>query len=86
MSNTDPKEFNVSIHTNDVREAVSAAASALYSLAEEALSLQDEEQADEWDFEIFLRDLLGVLNRHVEEFGGTEPPLEDEPEVDTSDE
>ncbi len=69
---TDSKEYNVTVRTDDIREAIAAVASALYVFSEEALSKVDEDATDDWDFEVFLRDLLGVLNRHAEQLTSNE--------------
>jgi hypothetical protein len=62
-----PKEYSVSINTDDIHEAVRSLSSALYSLIEEALVVHEQHVAEECDFEVFARDVLGVLMRHAEQ-------------------
>ena len=69
--NLEPKEYNVSVRTNNIQEAIALTGSALYSLVEEALQLHDHE-AEECEFEEFARDLLGVLGRHSDQLDGSE--------------
>ena len=60
-----PKEFAVSVATNDVHDAVAQVASALYDLLEQALMTADEEE--ESDFDRFARETLNVLASHPEQ-------------------
>jgi hypothetical protein len=61
------KEYNVSVHTNDIQEATASVASALYALVEAALVNHENHEAEECEFEAFARDILGVLTRHAEQ-------------------
>ena len=63
-----PKEYVVSVATNDIREAVAQLGSALYDLLEQALMTADDE--DESDFDQFARETLNVLTRHPEQLSG----------------
>ncbi len=78
---TESKEYAVSINTDDIREAIAAAASALYTLTEVALGSSENQDIDEHEFEVFLRDTLGVLIRHAEQWANQDIPwdgVEDE--------
>jgi hypothetical protein len=66
-----PKEYNVSVGTNDIREAIAKTGSALYDLLEQALMTADDE--DESDFDQFARETLNVLARHPEQLSGDDP-------------
>ena len=59
---SETKEYNVSVRTNDIHEAIATAGSALYGLVEEALQMHEAHEAEECEFEEFARDLLRVLN------------------------
>jgi hypothetical protein len=61
------KEYVVSVSTNDIHEAIRLLASNLYSYVEEALILHEDHDSEECEFEVFARDLLGVLMRHAEQ-------------------
>jgi hypothetical protein len=61
------KEYSVSIRTNDIHEAIATAGSALYSLVEEALQMHEAHEAEECEFEEFARDVLGILGRHSDQ-------------------
>ena len=63
-----PKEYVVSVATNNIREAVAQMGSALYDLLEQALMTADDE--DESDFDQFARETLNVLARHPEQLSG----------------
>jgi hypothetical protein len=87
MSHDEPKEYNLSVHTNDVHAAIAQTASALYQLVEEALQSHEDHEAEECDFELFARDVLAVLSRHADRLADQESPLtdgsdEDEPDDD----
>ena len=66
--NSSSKEYNVSVSTDDIHEAIGSLSSALYALVEEALTQHENHEAEECEFEVFARDLLGVLTRHAEQF------------------
>lgn len=70
------REYVISINTDDIREAIAAAASALYTLAEEALGSLENQDVDESEFEGFLLDVLGVLTRHAEQLCGQDASWE----------
>lgn len=61
------KEYNVSVHTNDIQEAIASVGNALYAFVEEALANHENHEAEECEFEAFARDILGVLTRHAEQ-------------------
>ncbi len=63
-----PKEYVVSVATNNIREAVAQMGSALYDLLEQALMTADDE--DESDFDQFARETLNILARHPEHLSG----------------
>jgi hypothetical protein len=65
-----PKEYVVSVATNNIREAVAQMGSALYDLLEQALMTADDE--DESDFDQFARETLNVLARHPEQLAGAD--------------
>ena len=73
---TESKEYAVSINTDDIREAIAAAGSALYTLCEEALGSIEDQDIDEHEFEVFLLDVLGVLTRHAEQLSGQDSSSE----------
>jgi hypothetical protein len=72
MSQHDPKEYNLSVHTNDVHAAIAQTAAALYELVEEALQTHEDHEAEECDFELFARDMLGLLTRHADQLANGE--------------
>ncbi len=57
-----PKEYVVSVATNNIREAVA------HDLLEQALMTADDE--DESDFDQFARETLNILARHPEQLSG----------------
>jgi hypothetical protein len=71
-------EYSVSVSSNDIKEAISGTASALYSLIEEALAAQEQRAEDDYDFELFARDILGVLVRHAEQLNRAEAAWDQE--------
>jgi hypothetical protein len=60
-SNSESKEFSLSIQTNDIREAIAMTGSALYDLLEQALMTADDEIEEESDFTRFTREVFNVL-------------------------
>ena len=70
--NYSPKEYTVSVSTDDIHEAIASVASALYTLVEEALAAHENHEAEECEFETFAGDVLGVLTRHAEQLSGAE--------------
>jgi hypothetical protein len=79
MSQVDPKEYNLSVRTNDVHVAIAQTASALYELVEEALQTHEDHEAEECEFEVFARDILAVLSRHADQMAEGENSWTDEP-------
>jgi len=77
MSHDDPKEYKVSVETDDVRAAIAQTSSALYELVEEALQVHEDHEAEECEFELFARDLLAVLTRHADQMVSDGNHLED---------
>ena len=63
-------EYNVSVHSNNVYEAIATTANALYALIEESLGEHEGHEDDECEFEAFARDVLGVLDRHGDQISG----------------
>lgn len=59
-----PKEYAIRVNTDDIHEAIRSIANALYALTQEALTDQNGNSTSDSDFEIFARDMLGVLVRH----------------------
>ncbi|MFI5093753.1 MAG: hypothetical protein ACHQIK_09950 [Candidatus Acidiferrales bacterium] len=78
MSHDDPKEYNLSVRTNNVRAAIAQTAGALYELAEEALQTHEDHEAEECEFELFARDILGVLSRHADQLAEGESSWTDD--------
>jgi hypothetical protein len=80
---SETKEYNVSVRTNDIHEAIATAGSALYSLVEEALQMHEAHEAEECEFEEFARDVLGILGRHSDQLNRQARPWDaDEETVD----
>ena len=77
-----PKEYTVSIATNDIRKAIAEARNALYDFLEQSLMTADEE--DESDFSRFARETLTVLGSHPEQLSWTSPDAEMPEETDLS--
>lgn len=73
----DPKEYKVAVQTDDVRAAIAQLASALYELTEKALQIHQDHEAEECEFELFARDLFGVLARHADQLVEPEGVLAD---------
>jgi hypothetical protein len=59
---SNPKEYVVSVSTNNIREAIAHLGSALYDLLEQ--NLMTTEDDDESDFDQFARETWNVLARH----------------------
>jgi hypothetical protein len=79
MSHDDPKEYNLSVRTNDVHAAIAQTAGALYELVEEALQTHEDHEAEECEFELFARDILAVLSRHADQLAEGENSWTDDP-------
>jgi len=77
-----PKEYTVSIATNNIRKAIAEASNALYDLLEQSLMTADEE--DESDFGRFARETLTVLGSHPEQLSWNSPEAEIPEETDPS--
>jgi hypothetical protein len=78
VSHDDPKEYNLSVRTNDVRAAIAETAGALYELVEEALQTHEDHEAEECEFELFARDILAVLSRHADQLAERESSWTDD--------
>jgi hypothetical protein len=78
MAHADPKEYNLSVRTNDVHAAIAQTAGALYELVEEALQIHEDHEAEECEFELFARDVLAVLSRHADQLGEGESSWTDD--------
>ena len=72
MPQDDPKEYNLSVRTNDVHAAIAQTAGTLYQLVEEALQTHEDHEAEECEFELCARDILGVLSRHADQLAEAE--------------
>jgi hypothetical protein len=75
---SETKEYNVSVRTNDIHEAIATTGSALYSLVEEALQMHEAHEAEECEFEEFARDVLGILGRHSDQLNRQTHPWDAE--------
>jgi hypothetical protein len=85
---SEPGEYNVSVRTNDIHEAIATTGSALYDLLEQALMTADDE--DESEFVQFARETLNVLGRYpeqlsVEEFQRRDMDLDRDPNPSETD-
>ena len=78
MSHDDPKEYNLSVRTNDVHAAIAQTAGTLYELVEEALQTHEDHEAEECEFELFARDILAVLSRHADQLAEGESSWTDD--------
>jgi len=88
-SSSDPKEYVVSVATNNIREAIAHLGSTLYDLLEQHLMTTEDD--DESDFDEFARETLNVLARHphqlsfdaeVESGESEQDPESDSSEID----
>jgi len=70
LANGQPKEYTLSVSTNNIHEAIASVADALYALVEEALAAHENHEAEECEFETFARDVLGVLSGHADQLSG----------------
>ena len=77
-----PREYTVSIATNDIRKAIAEASNALYDFLEQSLMTEDDE--DESDFGRFARETLTVLGSHPEQLSWNTPEAEMPEEADPS--
>lgn len=59
-----PKEYELNVSTNDVRDAVAQAASQLYDWLDLLLLVADDAEDEDSDFIQFARDLQSALGRH----------------------
>ncbi len=75
-SHSTPKEYVVSVATNNIREAIGQTANAIYDLLEQALMTADDE--DESDFDRFARETLNVLAMHPEQLSSDDFPSSEE--------
>jgi hypothetical protein len=77
---SEAKEYNVSVRTNDIHEAIAKTGTALAALVDEALLSHEPHEIDEeCEFEEFAQDLLRVLTAHSDELEA----LEDTRNADT---
>ncbi len=74
----DSKQYTVSVHTDDIHEAISQLSDALYTCVQDALATHNCHEEEECSFGIFARDLLGVLDRHADQLLGEGAPDEGE--------
>jgi hypothetical protein len=78
---SEAREYNVSVPTNDIHEAIAKAGTELAALVDEALlSHEPHEMDEECEFEEFARDLLRVLTSHSDALASSE----DRPDPDNS--
>jgi D-serine deaminase-like pyridoxal phosphate-dependent protein len=67
------REYNVSVRTNDIHEAIAKTGTELAALVDEALlSHEPHEMDEECEFEEFARDLLRVLTSHSDALASAE--------------
>ena len=78
QASDDPKQYTVSVHTDDIHEAISQLSDALYTCVQDALATHNCHEEEECSFGIFARDLLGVLDRHADQLLGEGAPDEGE--------
>ena len=64
-SSSEDKEYNLSVRTNNIQEAIAQICSALYDLLGQALLTADDE--DESDFARFALEARNVLARYPED-------------------
>ena len=61
-------QYQVSVATNDIRQAIAETGTALYALVDEALLAHEPHDVDEeCEFEEFARELLRALSAHSEQ-------------------
>lgn len=70
--NDKPKEYNVSVSSDNIHDAIASVGSALYALVEEALATHEDHEMEECEFESFARDIIGVLTQHPEQLSADE--------------
>ena len=68
------KAYALSVNTDDVYEAIAQTSDALYTFIEEALASHIYHEAEDCQFGILARDLLGVLNRHADQLTAGQAP------------
>jgi hypothetical protein len=70
---SEAKEYNVSVRTNDIHQAIAKTGTALAALVDEALLSHEPHEIDEeCEFEEFARDLLRVLTSHSDALASSE--------------
>ena len=80
-----PKEYTVSIATNNIRKAIAEASNALSDWLEQSyLTIDDED--DESDFNQFALEMMHVLASHPEQLCWNSPEAEMPEEGESSDE
>ena len=78
-----PKEYTVSIATNNIRKAIAEASNALSDWLEQSyLTIGDED--DESDFNQFALEMMRVLASHPEQLSWNSPDAEMPEETDAS--
>ncbi len=77
-----PKEYTVSIATNNIRRAIAEASNALYDFLEQSLMTADDEDGS--DFGRFARETLTVLGSHPEQLSWDSPETEKPEDTDPS--
>jgi hypothetical protein len=70
---SEAKQYNVSVRTDDIHEAIAKTGTALWTLVdEELLSHEPHDIDEECGFEEFARELLRVLTSHSDELASLE--------------
>ena len=70
---SEAQEYNVSVRTNDIHEAIAKTGTALAALVDEALLSHEPHEIDEeCEFEEFAHDLLRVLTSHSDALASSE--------------
>jgi len=70
---SEAREYNVSVRTNDIHQAIAKTGTELAALVDEALlSHEPHEMDEECEFEEFARDLLRVLTSHSDALASSE--------------
>ncbi len=70
----DSKQYTVSVHTDDIHEAISQLSDALYTCVQDALATHSCREEEDCRFGAFARDLLGTLDRHADQLLGEDAP------------
>ena len=70
--NGKPKEYNLSVSSDNIHDAIASVGSALYALVEEARTAHENHETEGCAFESFARDIIGVLTQHPEQLSADE--------------